>query len=108
MEEDPALTMLRSIVDRVDFLDWKFQLQRDGPRLYLQLSFDRRAYRKWLLSYHMSRAEIVETCYQAAADAVLHEMRENFRYNGTRIHSPYVDPDDLVEIAPQEASLDEP
>lgn len=56
--------------------------------------------RKWQLSYHMTRSEIVQTALKAVLTAEEHEVRENFRYRGKAIFGPHFDVDQLVEIMP--------
>lgn len=61
--------------------------------------------RKWLLSTHMTRNEIVQTCFLAVLTAVEHEVRENFRYRERKIFNPHFSPDVLWEVA-RKTSLD--
>lgn len=54
---------------------------------------------KRYLSPHMCRQEIVGICFDLFKAAEDHEMREWFRYRGTRIYCPHIDPDWLAENA---------
>lgn len=54
--------------------------------------------RKWLLSAHMTRSEVVQTALKAVLAAVEHEARENFRYKGRAIYGPHFDCEALVEL----------
>lgn len=47
--------------------------------------------RKWRLSPHMTRSEIVQTALMAVLAAVEHEAREEFRYRGEAIYGPHHD-----------------
>jgi hypothetical protein len=51
--------------------------------------------RKWRLSLHMTRSEIVQTIFAAALAFQEHELREGFRYKGQAIFSPHYDIDAL-------------
>lgn len=54
---------------------------------------------KRYLSPHMCRQEIVGICFDLFKAAEDHELREWFRYRGTRIYCPHIDPDWLAENA---------
>jgi hypothetical protein len=58
--------------------------------------------RKWQLSYHMTRSEIVQTALKAVLTAEEHEVRENFRYRGKAIFGPHFDVDELVNMMPEQ------
>jgi hypothetical protein len=84
---------------------------KDGGQSYLQVAVSpeaeasmdtidrvRRPWRgaKIYLSPHMCRQEIVGAAFGAIQAAELHEMREWFRYRGTSIYNPHLDPDFLA------------
>lgn len=54
--------------------------------------------RKWRLSPHMTRGEIVQTLFLAISVAEEHERRENFQYRGERIFGPHHDLDELASF----------
>lgn len=54
--------------------------------------------RKWPLSYHMTRSEVVQTSLMAALAAVEHEAREKFLYKGKAIFGPHHFVDDLLNV----------
>lgn len=54
--------------------------------------------RRWLLSRHMTRSEVVQTVLKCVLTAVEHEAREQFRYRGQRIFGPHFDVEGLVEL----------
>ena len=47
--------------------------------------------RKWLLSEHMVKSEIVATAMKAVLAAEEHEARELFKYKGKAIYNPHID-----------------
>jgi len=51
--------------------------------------------RKWLLSRHMRRGEIVQTAFLAVITAIEHEAREVFTYRGRAVFDPHYDIDKL-------------
>jgi len=63
--------------------------------------------RKWYLSEHMCRNEIVRTAHKAFRAAMEHEVDEMFKYKGVAIYNPHLDPDKLVEFASKQENIDE-
>lgn len=100
---------LCGIVAEVAFNDYEFGVFVDGERPYLQLSYqeadvdtgdpaDQKS-RKWFLSPHMTRDEVVQTCLKAALTSLEHRCREHFLYRGRAIFAPHWDIDFLWENA---------
>lgn len=91
-----------AVLDQVRYLDWKFFVGADGHRLYMQVSFDANGEhwngRKWLLSPHMTRSEIVQTAFKAVMTAVEHEVRESFLYKERAIFGPHYDIEALLSV----------
>ena len=52
--------------------------------------------RKWYISPHACRQEIVNTILLALTTYVTHEARESLLYKGTQIGSPHLDYDELA------------
>lgn len=108
------------IVENIEYKDWTFHVGfTDGPvtigeistlhcQIYLQVRFKTincrtgESYiahgRKWLLSHHMVKSELVGTAMKAVLTAEEHEVRECFRYNGKAIFNPHIDVDALVAV----------
>ena len=55
--------------------------------------------RKWLLSEHMTRSEIVATCLKCVLTSEEHEAREDFLYKGQRIFGPHLDVEALLDLS---------
>ena len=55
--------------------------------------------RKWMLSPHMVKSEVVQTAFKAVLTAAEHEARERFLYRGRAIFGPHYDVDRLWEMA---------
>lgn len=98
------------ILAAVQYKDWSFIVGSEGGQwLYLQPQFiavcrDSGAIqpqkgRKWRLSQHMTKSEIVQTAFKAVMTAEEHEARENFTYRGRAIFGPHYDVDDLAWLA---------
>jgi hypothetical protein len=54
--------------------------------------------RKWRISEHMTKSEIVQTMLAATLAWFEHEVREAFMYRGENIFSPHYDVDQLLEL----------
>ena len=54
--------------------------------------------RKWLLSRHMVKSEIVQTAFKCYLGSLEHRAREHFTYRGRRVLGPHFDVDALWEI----------
>ncbi len=89
---------------------WEIHLREDGKtgRYYLQIQFDapdnegggepvRQHCRKWILSEHMCKSEVVRTAHWAFVAALLHEADEWFEYKDVDIYTPHYDVDSLAE-----------
>lgn len=54
--------------------------------------------RKWFVSQHATKSEIVRTALKAALTSAEHNVRERFTYRGKRIFGPHFDVDKLAEL----------
>lgn len=105
---------IRELLGRVSYRDWQLHLGRDQERLFLQVRFmgkcsysgkpEAQHGRKWLLSPHMTKSEIVTTAFKAILTCEEHEARENFRYRGKAIFGPHFDVDKMWELCGQGAN----
>jgi len=115
-----TITEIREIVSNCCFEypheKWNLEVKTDGSRSYLQvhvpygrdsetgLPIDWTG-RKWMLSPHMCKNEIVTTAFKAIMTAMEHEVREMFRYRGVSIFNPHMDPDKLVDFVNNPANM---
>jgi hypothetical protein len=110
---------ITEIVDQISYKDWAFVVVEYMSCIYLQVQFDapdndaptnleRQYGRKWMLSPHMTRSEIVQTALKAVLTAEEHETRERFFYKGCTPFAPHFDVDLLCSFQsiPEEDSLD--
>jgi len=99
---------LEKIVEDVKYKDWKFNLEDRMDCFLLKVTFmapdlhtskeELQHCRKWFISTHACRAEVVRTAYKAVLAAEQHEVDENFQYKGINIHSPHADPEALAYV----------
>lgn len=112
-----ALKDMRAIVGEIAFDGWRFMVRKDRSRPYLQVSACGRCNvtggaldwtgRKWFLSPHMTRSEVVQTAFKAVMTAVEHETRERFAWRGRAIFGPHFDIDQLHALCGRADALDE-
>jgi hypothetical protein len=103
-----TLNEIESILKDVSYRDWEFRVVEKGDGFLLQVRFmapdsdhpgsepTLQSCRKWYVSSHAVKAEIVRTAWKAVEAAVLHEAQEGFRYKGQVIYNPHLDPDQLA------------
>jgi hypothetical protein len=98
---------IQAALDQVTFRDWVFHLGGGfGGPAFLQVRFwaldaatkepALQSGRKWPLSPHMTKSEIVQTALKAVLTALEHEAREDFTYRGKPIFGPHFDVDFLA------------
>ena len=106
---------MEKILGDIKFRDWEIQITTKGNgTIYLQVVFwtddnwestgkmtEQRG-RKWLLSEHMTKTEIVNTAWFAVKTVIEHEAREEFKYKGVDIYNSNIDVDSLLRIAHEE------
>lgn len=104
-----SLDEMRQIVSEITCLDYSFVVEVKYGVPYLQLRYveadivtgdpmDQHG-RKWMLSPHMVRSEVVQTALKAVLTSMEHRAREAFKYKGERIFGPHFDVEALVALA---------
>jgi hypothetical protein len=103
------LSEAQDIVSQIEFEGYAFKVLSRNGVLYLQAEFTEadiitgepslQKTRKWMLSEHMVRSEVVQTAFKCALTSAEHRVRESFKYRGERIYGPHFDCEALVEIA---------
>lgn len=95
---------VRNVLDEVRYKDWEFRTASpdNGSVYYLQIEFRSdgaiQKGRKWLLSLHMTRSEIVQTALMAVIACEEHEAREKFTYRGKSVFGPHIDVEAFTEV----------
>lgn len=98
-----------AILGQVTYRNWTYRVGQDGDRLFLQVCFvgacadsgepANQQGRKWLLSPHMTKSELVATAFKAVLTAEEHEAREAFKYRGQAVFGPHFDVDHLADLS---------
>jgi hypothetical protein len=109
-----VLIRFSQYIEEVEFEDFVFKVAlSDNNTLYLQAVFfeddivtknrELQYSRKWLLSEHMTKSEVIQTAFKCCITAMEHRTRENFKYKGKRIFGPHFDVDALADLCGQKA-----
>lgn len=106
------LVLLNETVAGIAYKDWRLVVGIDNQRFYLQWTFRAPDWatddcktlqtwssRKWHLSPHMVKQEIVQTAFMAAVAAEEHEARKAFFYSGARPFHPHISLSALMEAS---------
>lgn len=79
-----------------------FKVGSDGGEMWIQVCDDwigdEANGRKWRISKHSTKSEVVQTAFKACLTWMEHELRENFTYRAVSVFSPHYDVDALVEL----------
>lgn len=105
---------IQHILSQISYKDWKFHLDQSGSIIWMQIRFmapdnsnpgrlELQHGRKWVLSPHMTKSEVVQTALLAVLTAEEHEAREQFTFRGEETFNPHFDIDRLHQLASDEA-----
>lgn len=96
---------IHEILELVEFQNYRFCVVATNGNIYLQAVYleadivtgaeEDQHTRKWLLSAHMTKSEIVQTAFKCVMTSMEHRTREEFKYRGKRIFGPHFDVDGL-------------
>lgn len=104
-----TIAQMQEILAEVSYRDWSFIVGDDQGHPWLQVSFEvadnyppfnqtTQTGRKWRLSRHMCKGELVQTALAAVLAAEEHEARELFHFQGASIFDGHYDPEALVRL----------
>lgn len=101
-----SLYSLLKIVNDVTYKDWRFRVMEKGDGFLVQAVFktscaktgkkEKQSCRKWYVSAHSCRAEVVRALYKAVEAGEIHEVQEWFKYKGVAVFNPHLNPEDIV------------
>lgn len=96
------------ILAHCEFEHYAWLTGRMGTGFYLQVSYlekdvysgvmSRQRGRKWYVSSHAIRSEVVQTAFKAVMTSIEHRAREFFRYRGVNVFQPHYDVEELVRL----------
>lgn len=100
---------IEEILSNITCLDYNFLVDAMGGGFYIQAYYyepctqtgkeEIQKTRKWYVSSHATKSEIVQTVLKAVITSMEHRAREWFLYKGERVYGPHFDVEALVEIA---------
>jgi hypothetical protein len=101
---------MRALIAMVDYPGYDFFIFRTQTGTpYLQAEYEepdiatgkpeRQRTRKWYLSEHAVKSEIIQTALKCVLTSAEHRVREHFLYRGERVFGPHFDIDALHELA---------
>ncbi|HKS27788.1 MAG TPA: hypothetical protein VJS44_08210 [Pyrinomonadaceae bacterium] len=104
-----TLEEAREIVSLIKFRNYIFEVLEKNGVMYLRARYleadiitgeeEMQYTRKWQLSEHMVKSELVQTAFKCVLTSAEHTTREHFLYKGERVYGPHFDVDALYEIA---------
>lgn len=112
-----TLKALNEILTAVETRWGTFRTGDDGASLWLQFVLKAPDYtlaaeaymggvpvkayhgRKWRISRHMTKREVVGTAFAAVMAATEHEVREGFKWHGLAVFGPHIPLDALARAA---------
>lgn len=108
-----SIVEMQAVLEQIKCLDYSFTitLRNDLPFLqghYVEACVDNpngsgsveiQHTRKWFLSEHATKSEIVQTALKCVLTSLEHRAREHFLYQGTRVFGPHFDVDELKRLA---------
>jgi len=107
---------LRKMLESVEYPGFEFGIRGDYGGIYLQIKCNATCNvtgspmlwksRKWRLSRHMTKSELVQTAFKAVLTAIEHEAREKFKYRNQSIFDPHYDVDQLHKLRSSSEALE--
>lgn len=104
---------LREILNDIKCLDYRFEIVLKGDAELIMARYDEpdivsgdmavQSTRKWYISPHMTRSEVVQTALLCVLTSMEHRAREGFKYRGQRVYGPHFNVEALHEAASRKA-----
>jgi hypothetical protein len=91
---------LEQLMKSVTYKKWSFRILEKGDGFLLQCGWANNCQRsrKWYVSPHMTKSEVVQTAFKMVVTAEEHEAREQFQFRGVPIFNPHFNVDDKVQF----------
>lgn len=105
---DQLIATTTAWLAEVEFQDYTFIVRASHGGVVLQARYvepdtytgkpETQFTRKWLISPHMTKSEVISTAFKCCLTSMEHRAREAFRYSHRRIFGPHFDVDDLRSL----------
>jgi hypothetical protein len=97
---------IRAVLGDIRFYNYSLKIEQpENGSPYLQATYveadivsgnpQTQHTRKWQISPHMTKSEIVQTAFKCCLTSMEHRAREHFRYKGAAVYGPHFDVDAL-------------
>lgn len=119
MKQELNRDSILSILDECEFENYKFHVgtfSRNSGAYFIQISYEEpdvntgvmetQRGRKWHVSPHATRSEVVQTAFKAVLTSMEHRAREHFKYQGCSIFGPHFDVHNLVLLCQSKNALE--
>lgn len=109
-----SVPALLAILEDVTYPGYRFKTGVMSDGYFIQVEYDEPCVdtgqmkeqrgRKWYVSSHATRGEVVQTVLKAVLTSAEHRVREHFTYRGRRVFGPHFDLDQLVALCDANAT----
>lgn len=102
---------LESVVSEIDAGEYTFEIRDKGgnpDEMFLMAHYPEadiisrevatQTTRKWYISPHATKSEVVQTAFKCIITSMEHRAREMFKYRGKRVFGPHFDVDVLWNV----------
>jgi hypothetical protein len=99
---------MRAVLATIEYLDYRFVIvgTEERPELMAQYELadiitgatETQTTRKWHVSIHATKSELVQTAFKCCLTSAEHRCREDFKYRNRRVFGPHFDVDALHQL----------
>jgi hypothetical protein len=104
------LKKANQLLELVTYPEYVITATEDGRgEMYLQASYMEadiytekpalQQTRRWFISPHMTKSELVQTAFKCIMTSMEHRVREHFKYRDALVFGPHFNVDDLCKVA---------
>ena len=100
---------IENVIKDVYYPEYTFRLENQNGTFLLSASYDEQDIhsgeielqrtRKWFISEHVCKSEIVQTCLKCVLTSMEHRVREHFTYKGKLPFGPHWNVETLTNMA---------
>lgn len=105
MQRKLTTSDIKNILRKIKYKDWQLRIIEKGEDVVLlqwifyavdndnpsATELEPQFCRKWYISLYSTDSEIIRSAYLAVQQAEMHELSENFTFEGARLFDPHID-----------------